>query len=199
MRLLAFSDLHRDVAAARSIVERSIDVDVVIGAGDFAVQRRRLADVIDVLRAIEKPCVLVAGNAESEVELGEACAGWPAAHVLHGSGVELGAVRFYGLGGAVPITPFGAWSYDIEESEAAHLLRDCPPGGVLVSHSPPLGHADRGAGGERYGSTAVLAAIRRARPKLVVCGHIHDSWGEESMLGPTRIINAGPVGVVLEI
>ena len=62
MRLLAFSDLHRDVVAAHSLVRRSTDVDVVVGAGDFAVQRQGLLEVIDVLRAIEKPCVLVAGN-----------------------------------------------------------------------------------------------------------------------------------------
>ena len=199
MRLLVFSDLHCDVAAAELIVRRSAGVDVVIGAGDFAVQRRGLAAVTEVLNAIEQPCVLVAGNSESEVELEEACTGWPTAHVLHGTGVELAGIPFFGLGAAVPVTPFGPWSYDISETEAATLLRDCPPDGVLVSHSPPLGYGDRGSNGESFGSSAVLEAIRRTTPKLVVCGHIHDSWGERSTLGPTLIVNAGPSGAIMEI
>ncbi len=36
MRLLAFADLHRDRGAARRLVERFDDADLVIGAGDFA-------------------------------------------------------------------------------------------------------------------------------------------------------------------
>ena len=52
MRLLIFSDLHRDRAAARSVVERAAAVDLVIGAGDFAVQRGGIEDVIDILLEI---------------------------------------------------------------------------------------------------------------------------------------------------
>ena len=47
MRLLVFSDLHRDRDAARSLVERSGEADVVIAAGDFAVKRHGIDDVID--------------------------------------------------------------------------------------------------------------------------------------------------------
>ena len=48
MKLLVFSDLHRDLAAANSIVKRAEDVDVVIGAGDFAVKRRGIEDVLEL-------------------------------------------------------------------------------------------------------------------------------------------------------
>ena len=36
VRILAFSDLHRDLDQAASLVEMSGEADVVIGAGDFA-------------------------------------------------------------------------------------------------------------------------------------------------------------------
>lgn len=196
MRLLLVSDLHTDLDAAAATVARAADVDVVVGAGDFAVKRRGLQRIIPVLAAIETPTVLVPGNGESFEELREACADWPAAHVLHGTGVEIHGIPFFGLGGGVPVTPFGAWSYDFSEDEACALLASCPPEAVLVTHSPPLGHADVDRAGRHIGSRAVLEAVERTHPRLVVCGHIHDAWGVRSLSGDTPIMNAGPDGVV---
>ena len=199
MRLLLVSDLHRDLEAAASVVERASEVDVVVGAGDFAVQRRGLEGIIGVLGVIRTPTVLVAGNGESAAELAEACSGWDAARVLHGSGLEIEGVPFFGLGGGVPETPFGAWSWDLGEEAARDLLAGCPEGAVLVSHSPPRGHVDRDSSGEHLGSEAVLAAVERTRPRLVVCGHVHASWGERSDLGSVPIVNAGPAGLVWDL
>lgn len=198
MRLLLCSDIHCDVKAAQRLVELSTDADVLVCAGDLAVMRNGLQKTVDVLSAATVPTVLVAGNGESTEELRKACEGWSAAHVLHGSGCEIDGVRFWGVGGAIPVTPFGAWSYDIDDVEAEILLEDCPSGGVLVTHSPPLGHVDR-SGGEHLGSKVILDAIRRAEPELEVCGHIHGCWGEESYEGPTRIMNAGPQGVWADV
>ncbi len=69
MKFLCFSDLHRDAAAAEKLVTASQQVDVVIGAGDFATRRQGLEDTLDVLSRIEKPAVLVPGNGESVDEL----------------------------------------------------------------------------------------------------------------------------------
>jgi Icc-related predicted phosphoesterase len=198
MRLLLCSDIHCDEAAARSLVERSADADVLVCAGDLAVMRQGLHDTVDVLSAASAPTVLVAGNGESAEELATACAGWSGAHVLHGSGCEIEGVPFWGVGGAIPVTPFGAWSYDLDDVEAEVLLEDCPIGGVLVTHSPPLGHVDR-AGGQHLGSQVILDAIRLKQPRLAVCGHIHGCWTEESQEGDTRIVNAGPVGVWVDV
>lgn len=198
MRLLLCSDIHCDEKAAQRLVDLSEDADVLVCAGDLAVMRTGLQKTVDVLSAATVPTVLVAGNGESTEELEKACQGWSAAHVLHGSGCEIDGVEFWGVGGAIPVTPFGAWSYDIDDVEATVLLEDCPSGCVLVTHSPPLGHVDR-SGGEHLGSKVILDAIRRAKPKLAVCGHIHGCWTEESREGPTRIVNAGPQGVWAEV
>ena len=50
--LLLFSDIHGDMDACRSLVRRSAEVDVVVGAGDFCNMRRGLQRVIDVLAEI---------------------------------------------------------------------------------------------------------------------------------------------------
>jgi Icc-related predicted phosphoesterase len=195
VKLLLFSDLHADAAAARQLVERARSADVVIGAGDFGNVRRHLRVCLDVLRAIRQPTVLVAGNNESTEELIEACAGWPSAHVLHGSAVTIAGVEFFGIGGGIPVTPFGSWSYDFTEEQAADLLADCPAGGVLVSHSPPKGAADVSSSGRSLGSVAVRQTVLRQRPLLVVCGHIHARAGQQATLGSSPVINADPAGV----
>lgn len=170
---------------------------MVVGAGDFASFRFGLAGVIAALRAISAPTVLVPGNNETDTALWRACAGWESATVLHGEGTEIAGVQFFGLGGGVPPTPL-PWSFDLEEDEAAAKLERCPDGAVLVVHSPPKGHVDE-IRGKSYGSEAILRTIERARPVLALCGHIHQSWGREAMIGPTRVVNVGPGGMFFEI
>ncbi|WP_422927750.1 metallophosphoesterase family protein [Singulisphaera sp. PoT] len=198
MKLLLFSDLHTDEAAAQKLVEQSSQVDVLVGAGDFASVRRRISACIDILKAVDKPTVLVAGNNETTEELIDACKGWSQAHVLHGEGVTIAGRAFFGIGGGIPVTPFGSWSYDFSEYQASLLLKDCPPGCVLVSHSPPKGAVDVSSSGQSLGSEAVREVIERVGPALVVCGHIHASAGKEGVVGSTPVINAGPVGIVWE-
>jgi Icc-related predicted phosphoesterase len=199
IKLLLFSDLHRDTRAANDILQRSGSVDVVIGAGDFATARRGLERTLKILRQIKTPTVLVPGNSESLDELTAACAGWSAAHVLHGNGVELAGIPFFGLGGAVPVTPFGAWSYDLTEDEARELLSACPARAVMVTHSPPKGVVDRSSSGASFGSLAVLEAIERTEPRLVVCGHIHESAGQTAVIGQSPVVNAGPRAIAWEL
>jgi Icc-related predicted phosphoesterase len=199
VKLLLFSDLHTDTAAARRLADRAAHVDVLVGAGDFGNVRRDLSSCLDVLRAAHRPAVLVAGNNESTEELADACREWPQAHVLHGAAVTLGAVVFFGLGGGVPVTPFGSWSYDLSEEQAAALLAACPTGCVLVSHSPPKGAVDVNSRGRSLGSVAVRDAIERVRPRLVICGHIHASAGQQAVIGPSVVVNAGPSGVEWEL
>jgi Icc-related predicted phosphoesterase len=195
VRILAFSDIHRDERQAQALADRAREVDVVVGAGDFGSMHRGVAQLIDMLVVIERPTVLVPGNAETDDELRDACAGWAAAHVLHGDGTEIDGVPFFGLGGGIPVTPW-EWSFDLTEEQAAEKLARCPEGGVLVVHSPPKGHVD---GKRSLGSESILAAIEDKQPRLVVCGHIHEAAGEESRIGDSRVVNAGPDGVVLEL
>ncbi len=199
MRLLLVSDLHADVAASQRIVELARGADVVVGAGDFARVRRSLNTCIDVLREIVKPVVLVSGNNETTDELVAACRDWPSARVLHGSGAVIGGVEFFGLGGGVPVTPFGAWSYDFAEEQAAGLLAGCPAGCVLVCHSPPKGAVDQSSSGQGLGSTAIRDCILAKKPILAVCGHIHGCAGQQAMLGGTPVVNAGREGMLWEL
>ena len=201
VKFLCFSDLHRDVAAAEQLVGLAKDVDLVIGAGDFATRRQGVEDTIEVLAEIEKPSVLVPGNGESVSELESAVksAGWSSARVLHGTGCKLETVEIWGVGGGIPVTPLGDWSYDFSEAQAESLLAGCKPMSVLVTHSPPLDTVDEDRSGKIRGSQAIRDVVLAKKPKLVVCGHIHSDWGKQVRLGETLVVNAGPRGMIIEV
>jgi uncharacterized protein len=198
VKLLAFSDLHRDLEQAGRLVNRSSEADVVIAAGDFASVHEGLDDVIGALSVISTPTILVPGNNETEDALRTACDGWEAATVLHGEGTEIDGTQFFGLGAGVPITPWD-WSFDLDEQQAAERLAGCPEDAVLVVHSPPKGHCDQSSAGDHLGSEAILEAIEAKKPKVAVCGHIHESWGAESEVGSTPVINLGPSGRLIDL
>ena len=125
--------------------------------------------------------------------------GWESARVLHGRRVSIAEIPFFGIGGGIPITPFGSWSYDFTEDEALELMRDCPGNGVLVSHSPPKGVLDLSSDGRNLGSEAVRQTVEKKKPGLVVCGHIHGSAGMAHRLEKTTVIIAGPGGIIYDL
>src|SRR5262245_36299967 len=153
MKLLLFSDLHNDRDAARDLVKRAGAFDVVVGAGDFANMHVGLPGCVGIFRKLACPLVLVAGNNETTDDLRAECSDLPSAHVLRGTATTILGVPFFGVGGGIPITPFGSWSYDFDERQAAELLAPCPAGGVLVVHSPPKRCVDVSSRGGSIGST----------------------------------------------
>jgi hypothetical protein len=66
---------------------------------------RGLEDMINALRAIDRPVLLVPGNDETDDALRDACADWPSATVLHGEATDVDGVTLFGLGGGIPETP----------------------------------------------------------------------------------------------
>lgn len=199
MRVLAFSDLHCDLGQAAELVRMSGDADVVIGAGDFASVHDGLEPTIEALAGIEVPALLVPGNNETEDELrGAVSHSWPAATVLHAESTEVDGTAFFGLGAGIPVTPWD-WSFDLSDEEAEPLLGECPRGAVMIVHSPPQGHVDLSGAGQHLGSAAILEAVETKQPRLVVCGHIHESWGEESLIGQTTVANLGPHGTWFDL
>lgn len=192
MKILAFSDLHRDREVAQSLRNAARTADVVIGAGDFGTKGEGLADTLDILREITAPVLLVPGNHDRLGEMHAARQDWPQAHVLHGDGVEIGGVAFFGLGYEVPGANDGSWNQRLDEAEAAELLVPCPDNAVLVTHSPPYGVADVQRNGQHEGSRAIRSAIEQRQPRLALCGHIHNAWGTMGVIGRSPVHNLGP-------
>lgn len=99
---------------------------------------------------------------------------------LEDSMAVVGDLTIYGTPW-VPGLPRWAFSAD---DRVMRMVLDAIPEGVdiLVSHGPPYGIADlvgpRFGGPKRVGSVPLTPALDRIRPKAVVCGHIHEAYGE---------------------
>ncbi|WP_372368543.1 metallophosphoesterase [Candidatus Uabimicrobium sp. HlEnr_7] len=199
MKLLLFSDLHSNNIAARSLVDMAGNVDIVIGAGDFCNAHRGLNNILNTLKNISVPMIFVPGNNETNNALRQECKGFENVYVLHGNGCEVQNVEFFGVGGGIPMTPFGPWSFDFDEIQAQELFRQCPRNAVIISHSPPKGIVDVSSRGKSLGSSTVRSVIEEKNPQLLVCGHIHGSEGQIEQFENSYIINAGPHGIFWDL
>lgn len=75
------------------------------------------------------------------------------------------------------------------EKKLNKLLKE-NPNAVLITHNPPYGVVDKVYNGEHVGSKIILNAIKKHKPKLVLCGHIHEAKGE-GKISRTKIYNLG--------
>jgi len=64
---------------------------------------------------------------------------------------------------------------------------------ILITHNPPYGILDKAYDGNHVGSKIILKAIKKHKPKLVLCGHIHEAKGK-AKIGKTIIYNLGSHG-----
>lgn len=194
MRILAFSDLHENKDVATAIVKASSEADVVVCAGDFGTKGAGCSAALLLLADLRCPFVLVSGNHDSRVEMGEICDTKPDWYLLHGQSICIENVTFRGIGGEIPARSSESWNETLSESEASELLSADPDQGsdVFVTHTPPLGYADRQSDGSHEGSQAILFALYHDKPKLCLCGHIHNSWNTRVNLNNTLVHNLGP-------
>lgn len=99
------------------------------------------------------------------------------------------------------VLPYGKWSFMQPEPFLAERFAAIPDDtDIIITHGPPHGVADSPAwritaNNEQIwpithheGSRSMLDVIKRIKPKLVVCGHIHEGRGIHR-LNETIIVN----------
>jgi Icc-related predicted phosphoesterase len=195
VKLLCISDIHGEAVGLEELLSGSEPVDIVIVAGDITHLggRAEAQAVLAPILASRARLVTVAGNMDREGAreyIGELGVD------LHARGVVIDGIGFIGLGGGTP-SPFGT-PWELEDAEAERCLAAGLAGTtgaafrVLVSHAPPRGtELDRGFARQHLGSRPVRNFLLAGSVNLCICGHIHESAGEDTV-GSAACVNLGP-------
>lgn len=190
MKIIYFSDLHGKFAALPSLPP----ADLYLFGGDFTNggDEAEVRDAIAQFEAVLPHFLALGGNMDTratEKLLAERHHLLPSTQPAVVQGLTL-----FGLAGShiCPVPTPCDW----DDQQMATRLQDIPtqPLDLLVTHAPPHGFgADVIPNGMHVGSHAVADFARRMKPRLHLCGHIHEAAGIYAAEG-TLLVNAGAFG-----
>ena len=109
-------------------------------------------------------------------------------HYLQDSEVTIDGIKFYGS----PWQPeFYNWAFNLPRGEKlAQKWAEIPDNtDVLITHGPAYGILDYAPMGGHVGCEELYKRIFDIKPKIHVCGHIHDSYGQKTIDG-VEFLNA---------
>lgn len=110
---------------------------------------------------------------------------------LNDSGIEIGGLKIWGS----PITPwFFNWAFNRHRGEPINRHWDLIPDDtdILVTHGPVFRILDKTMRGEHVGCKDLDEKVLQVKPKVHICGHIHEAYGTLDK-AETKFINAGVV------
>ncbi len=177
MQILAFSDLHGRHEIFDKLTPRLnwSTLDVIAACGDLT-QFGDFADataIVNKLQTLSQAEVFtIHGNCDpSEVLLAMQASGT----ALHQRTTHVQNQRFFGYGN-VPPTPFGTRN-ELLESDILRDLENVEPFDIGLFHAPAYQINDEPRPGLHGGCHAIRDLIQRAKPKLMLHGHIHEGCG----------------------
>lgn len=204
-RILAFTDPHGERPAARAILElaRREKPDLVLCAGDISVFGNGHEPFLRDLGDLGQDVLFVPGNHESPDDARQMELRFPFMKDVTFKTVEAAGVRIAGLTGADrAFWPGGrADAGMVSNAEILWGALDRAKPLVLMSHYPPFRTAISGVTyltPDSGGSMTVRRIVEKLEPALFISGHYHQDFGKEDRLGPTRLVNPGPNGMILE-
>lgn len=107
---------------------------------------------------------------------------------LNDSGININGITVWGS----PITPwFFQWAFNRHRGAPIRRHWQLIPDGtdMLVTHGPAFGIHDVVINGKHTGCKDLLDRIKEIKPKVHVCGHVHEGYGT-AIKGGTKFINA---------
>ena len=187
MRIYAVADIHSKASRMAKIkrIMSELKPDVLVVAGDISNYFNPGA-AIERLARMPAPVLAVRGN--SDLQKVDRLLDFHAnTSSLHLKNQSINGINFIGVSGTVPI-PFDtrvSWQ-EKKIFTALHAL--VTDNSVLVVHPPPHGVLDSAFGKFHAGCRRLHQLVRECRPRLVLCGHIHECPGISS-IGQTTVVN----------
>jgi len=200
MKFLAAGDIHGDTRLAESLANKAEKekVDLVILCGDLTFAETSTENIVGPFVKKNKKVILIPGNHESNATANFLSELYGAIN-LHGYSKKIKDIGFFGCGSA------NIGLFQLKELEIYNLLKkgfnyikDASKK-IMITHVHPSSTKMEKLTAFFPGSKGVEYAIKKFKPDLLLCSHVHEAEGIEEMLGNTKIINVGRQGKIITI
>lgn len=176
MRIVCISDTHNQYRALDNKLPAG---DIIIHAGDLVTHGtvEEIQQFISWFQQLPfQYKIFVGGNHDGSLEHSRSEIDIPDDVIyLENSAVMINGVKIWGSPVSPPYRSFGfMWDDKRREELYQTIPDDCQ---ILINHSPPLGTLDQILEGSHVGCQFLAQQIIRVKPALLICGHIHESYG----------------------
>jgi predicted phosphodiesterase len=192
MRVAVLNDVHANMPALEAVLEevRQADVDLIVFGGDV-VPGPMVRETLSCILHLDTPTQFLHGNGEL-------------AALAQIEAADASQVTYWGTTGGAPLPePFREvvrWTARKVQPDYTRVLASWPRtvrleitglGNVLFCHATP--HSETDAFTRLTPEDVLLPVFEGLGVSLVVCGHTHMQF--DRMIGPTRVVNSGSVGM----
>ena len=187
MRVYAVADIHGKNERFERIRNNLSDLkaNILVLAGDIS-NFTQPGKILSRLNALPVPVLVIRGNSDLK-RVDHLFAAFPNCIPIHAVCTTIRSIPFVGIGGTLPI-PFRSRICLNENLNLKKIEPLVNTHTVLVTHTPPYGYQDLVMGRFHAGSKGLLKLIKKCRPQVMICGHIHEDAGI-STVGKTRVVN----------
>ncbi len=197
MKLVIFSDIHKDWQALKNIINKKADLYICLG--DLSNLGNGLQEGGDKLSFLKEKLLLLPGNHETTKQTKELCQKHGFVF-FHRKILKVGKYQFAAVGHST-VTPFNTPG-EITEEQMSSFLNDFKnkKNLILFTHSPAKNtQLDIIPSGDHVGSSSIKQFLVEEKPIYFFCGHIHESAGKTDKIGTTKCYNIGKQGIEIEI
>ena len=199
MKILAVADIHGSQYRLNLVLKNveTYNPDLVVLCGDIT-QFGPGELATNLLNQIPTKTFAIPGNIDTfDVDQGIIASN---ATYIHMRQVVLQNIRFVGIGREIPIPLADATIIDGTQKKS--LINILDKKSVLVTHAPPFKLQDKIFIGSHGGSKELRTLIDTHKPRLVLCGHIHEDPGTIKLVN-TTVVNCSlgkrTEGAIVEI
>ena len=189
MKIAFATDLHDSPRTMEWLARTIAEYNLVIIGGDVG-SISSMNEILNFAKSSPKPIIIVPGNHDTPI-----ADFWSRNNMLHIETKKVGKYLVGGIGGSLPVQ---GSIMEFDETEYLQMCKNLGPVDILVIHQPPKGtkcslayDVTSQTSLTDIGSIAVRKYIEETRPRLVLCGHVHESPAVD-WIGDTVIVNPGP-------
>ncbi len=198
-KILAIGDIHGDTGLVKKLAKKAKEknVDLIILTGDLTFAEQSTKNLVGPFVKAKKQVLLIHGNHESVATMDFLAEMYPNTKNIHGYSFIKDNLGIFGAGGA------DMGIHIISDSEIFDLLKKGHERiknlkkKIMVTHMHPAGSTAEFSGWP--GSQAVKKAIKKFKPDIALCSHIHEASGIEEYFGKTKVINVSRKAKIFEI